>query len=178
MLLAALKSIVGNCSNLEHAPQLLTILEFSPYTLAMARPMLDLQKVRDQFPPQIFERGEGYQASGEVLNLTLRGNIILAGVQGSDYEPYRVTMELYEDSFFDANCTCPYGENFGGYCKHIAAVALEYHYCPGNIVSEASVAEVLAPLDETALHKVLSYLLDLHPELINEVELYLQHKDT
>ena len=143
----------------------------------MARPTLDLQKVRDQFPQQIFERGERYQASGEVLNLTLRGNLVLAGVQGSDYEPYRVKMELSEDNFFDADCSCPYGENFGGYCKHIAAVALEYHYRPGNIISEASVAKVLEPLDKTALHNVLSYLMDLHPELINEVELYLQHKD-
>lgn len=102
----------------------------------------------------------------------------MAGVQGSEYEPYRVTLELSEDNFTDATCTCPYGENFGGYCKHIAAVALEYHYRPGNIISEASVAELLEPLDKAALHEVLSYLLELHPDLINEVELYLQHKNT
>jgi len=144
----------------------------------MARPALNLQNLRDQFPERIFERGERYQKSGEVLDLTLRGNLVLAGVQGSDYQPYRVTLELSEDDIFSAECTCPYGENFGGYCKHIAAVALEYHHRPETIISEASLAELLEPLDKTAMHKVLSYLLDLHPELINEVELYLQHKDT
>ena len=140
----------------------------------MERPNLDLQKLRAHFAAHIFERGQKYQRSGEVLNLTLRGNTVSAGVQGSDSKPYRVTLTLSEDDLEDADCTCLYGENFGELCKHIAAVALEYHFWPEHIVSGASVGELLEPLTKRDLRGALEHLLALHPEMIDELELYLQ----
>ena len=140
----------------------------------MTRPNLDLQKLRAHFAPHIFERGQAYQRSGEVLNLTLRGNTVSAGVQGSDYKPYRVTLTLSQDDLLNAECTCPYMESFGDYCKHIAAVALEYHFWPEHLTSEASVSELLKPLGKDDLRGALEHLLMLHPETIDELELYLQ----
>ena len=140
----------------------------------MTQPTLDLQKLREHFPPHIFERGQQYQRSGEVLNLTLRGNTVSAGVQGSDTKPYRVTLTLSEDDLENADCTCPYGENFGELCKHIAAVALEYLFWPEHIVSEASIDELLDPLKADDLRGALEHLLRLHPEMSDELELYLQ----
>ncbi len=140
----------------------------------MERPTLNLQRLREHFPPHIFERGQQYQRSGEVLNLTLRSNTVSAGVQGSDNRPYRVTLTLSEDDLENADCTCPYGENFGELCKHIAAVALEYYFWPEHIVSEASVGELLEPLGEKDLRGALDHLLMLHPEMSDELELYLQ----
>lgn len=140
----------------------------------MERPKLDLQKLRTHFAPHILERGQQYQRSGEVLNLTLRGDTVSAGVQGSDTKPYRVTLTLSESDFVNAECTCPYGENFGELCKHIAAVALEYYFWPEHIVSEASVGELLKPLGKHDLRGALEHLLTLYPETIDELELYLQ----
>ncbi len=140
----------------------------------MERPNLDLQKLRAHFAPHIFERGQTYQRSGEVLNLTLRGNTVSAGVQGSDYKPYRITLTLSQDDLTNAECTCPYMESFGDFCKHIAAVALEYYFWPEHIVSEASVGELLKPLDEDDLRSALEHLLMLYPEAIDALELYLQ----
>ena len=140
----------------------------------MTQPTLDLQKLREHFPPHIFERGQQYQRSGEVLNLTLRGNTVSAGVQGSDTKPYRVTLTLSEDDLENADCTCPYGENFGELCKHIAAVALEYLFWPEHIVSETSIDELLDPLKADDLRGALEHLLRLHPEMSDELELYLQ----
>ena len=140
----------------------------------MKRPTLNLQRLREHFAPHIFERGQTYQRSGEVLNLTLRGNTVSAGVQGSDDKPYRVTLTLSEDDLENADCTCPYGENFGELCKHIAAVALEYYFWPEHIVSEASVGKLLDPLAEHDLRGALEHLLRLHPEMSDELELYLQ----
>ena len=140
----------------------------------MERPTLDLQRLREHFTPRIFERGQQYQRSGEVLNLTLRGNTVSAGVQGSDNRPYRVTLTLSEDDLENADCTCPYGENFGELCKHIAAVALEYLFWPEHIVSEASIDELLDPLKADDLRGALEHLLRLHPEMSDELELYLQ----
>ncbi len=84
----------------------------------MATPKLDLHKIRGHFAPRIFERGLAYQKSGDVLNLTLCGDLLLASVQGSDDQPYHVSVELTEDDFVAAMCSCPYGENFGDNCKH------------------------------------------------------------
>ena len=131
----------------------------------MEKPNLDLQKLRAHFAPRILERGQTYQRSGEVLNLTLRGNTVSAGVQGSDTKPYRVTLTLSQDDLLNADCTCPYGESFGDYCKHIAAVALEYHFWPEHIISEASVGELLKPLSKDDLRGALEHLLLLYPEM-------------
>ena len=99
---------------------------------------------------------------------------MLAGVQGSDYQPYRVTLELSEGDLESAECTCPCGENFGGWCKHIAATALEYYHQPSSIISEASVAELLEPLNAKRLRGALEHLLKLYPEAVDKLELYLQ----
>lgn len=117
----------------------------------MAAPKLDMHKIRGHFAPHIYERGRAYQESGDVLNLTLRGNLLSASVQGSDVQPYHVTLELAEDDWVLAVCSCPYGENFGDYCKHIAAVVLEFHHRPDHVVSETSITDLLAPLDADTL---------------------------
>ena len=140
----------------------------------MVQPSLNLQKLREKFSSHIFERGGRYQQSGEVLDLTLRGHTVLAGVQGSDDEPYRVTLELSENDLLNAQCSCPYSDNFGGWCKHIAAVALEYIHRPDMVMTEPSVAELLSPLDAETLRGALSHLLELYPEATSKLELYLQ----
>ena len=53
-------------------------------------------------------------------------------------------------------------------------MALEYLFWPEHIVSEASVGELLDPLDKPDLRGALDHLLRLHPEMIDELELYLQ----
>ena len=140
----------------------------------MATPKLDLHKIRGHFAPHIYERGRAYQESGDVLNLSLRGNLLLASVQGSDVQPYHVTVELTEDDFITATCSCPYGENFGDLCKHIAAVVLEFHHQPDHVISETSITDLLAPLDADTLRGALAALLRRYPEMLDRLELYLQ----
>lgn len=41
-----------------------------------------------------FARGQHYFHDGAVLEVTRRGNLITAEVEGSDYEPYRVQVTL------------------------------------------------------------------------------------
>lgn len=139
-------------------------------------PKLDLNKVRGHFAPRIFERGLAYQKSGDVLNLTLRDHLLLASVQGSEDRPYHVTAELTEDDVATATCSCPYGENFGDYCKHIAAAVLEFLHEPGNVVSEAGIADLLGPLGADTLRGALTFLLGRYPEAYDGLELYLQER--
>lgn len=140
----------------------------------MTRPGLELDKLRESFAPEVFERGERYRRSGYVLNLVLRGNTVSASVRGSEARPYRVTLTFAGGNLESADCTCPYAESFGEPCKHIAATALEYLYRPDTIVSEAGVDELLEPLNTNDLRGALTHLLELHPEMVNELELHLQ----
>ena len=71
-------------------------------------------------------------------------------------------------------CSCPYGENFGDPSKHIAAVVLEFHHNPGNVIHEASVINLLAPLGADTLRGALTALLRRYPEALDGLELYLQ----
>ncbi|NTW04157.1 MAG: SWIM zinc finger domain-containing protein, partial [Oscillochloris sp.] len=55
-----------------------------------------------------FARGMSYYQGGAVGPLVLRGDLLQTEVEGSEYEPYRVTVSLDRGGVRAANCTCPY----------------------------------------------------------------------
>jgi uncharacterized Zn finger protein len=57
-----------------------------------------------------------------VGTVTLRGNTLQAEVEGSEVDPYRVTLTIDPGGITSALCTCPY--DYDGWCKHIVATAL------------------------------------------------------
>ena len=85
----------------------------------MALPELTMSDVRQLASAQSFERGEGYYASGAVLEPQQQGSTLSARVRGSEHEPYRVTITLGPGGISHARCNCPYDR--GGICKHIVA---------------------------------------------------------
>jgi uncharacterized Zn finger protein len=60
----------------------------------MSAPKITEAMIRSLSTAQSFSRGEDYYHSGAVIDLQKRGNTLLAQVEGSDYEPYEVTVEL------------------------------------------------------------------------------------
>lgn len=127
--------------------------------------------VRGLATAQSFERGEDYYYSGAVLDLSKRGNTLLAQVEGGSYEAYEVTVELLEGGGLDAYCSCPY--DWGGYCKHIVAVLLTYIREPDQITERRPVAELLADLGRDDLLDLLTDLLSEQPHLSDWVEMKL-----
>ena len=117
---------------------------------------------------QSFTRGEDYYASGAVFDTQRRGKTLIAQVEGSQYEPYQVTITLDEAGVQDTNCTCPYDR--GGICKHIIAVLLTYIHKPDSFTVRPEPAELLAGLDGDTLRHLLTELLTRHPDLLDEVE--------
>ena len=62
-----------------------------------------------------------YFRAGHVVRAVLRGDMYTAQVQGSEFEPYRVTVTLRpEGALAGATGTGPY--DWGGDCKHIVWV--------------------------------------------------------
>ena len=66
--------------------------------------------------PATISRGRAYVRSGRVVELSERGGVLRALVQGSDLYRVRLTGSGWE-------CDCPVGVT-GALCKHCAAVVI------------------------------------------------------
>ena len=117
---------------------------------------------------QSYDRGENYYEQGAVLNVTKRGETLRAEVEGNQYEPYQVTVELGDVGVTNTECSCPY--DHGGLCKHRVAVLLTYLRDPETVTTHPPVSELLADCDRETLYDVLVDVLDDRPELAAEVE--------
>jgi uncharacterized Zn finger protein len=124
--------------------------------------------IRNLASAQSFERGEDYYHNGSVYNVQKRGDMLMAEVEGSSYEPYQVTVELVKDQIVSTDCTCPYDR--GGICKHIVAVLLTYLRDSEEIKERPTVEQLLAGLSEADLRSLLIELLATEPRLINWLE--------
>ena len=131
-------------------------------------PHLTEEHIHELCTLQSYERGESYYRKGAVLEVIRRGNRLTALVEGSQYEPYRVSIALDEAGVHDAWCSCPY--DWGGYCKHIVAVLLTYIRQPESFRVRPEPAELLAPLSREELLALLSGLMEKRPELLDWVE--------
>ena len=102
---------------------------------------------------QSFSRGMSYYRDGAVIELARRGAVITAEVEGSDYAPYAVTVNLdATGGIAGADCSCPY--DYDGYCKHIVAVLLAVLH-DDNIKEHADLESLLQGLTETQLRQLI-----------------------
>jgi len=118
--------------------------------------------------PEIFARGQSYAESGAVEAIIQRGNLLIAGVEGSQYEPYRVEVAIDGGGIAGATCTCPY--DWGGWCKHIVAVLLTCRATPEVVQQRPSPAELLNPLSRDQLQELLLMLARRMPAVLELLE--------
>lgn len=78
-----------------------------------------------------------------VSDLVRRANVVTGRVEGSQFAPYDVTIELHDGSVADTRCSCPY--DWGGACKHVVAVLLKFLAEPGEVAERPSRDELLGP---------------------------------
>lgn len=124
--------------------------------------------IRQHASSQSFERGEEYYRHNAVNNLVERGNQITAEVEGSNYEPYIISISFDEGGVTDANCSCPY--DWGGWCKHIVAVLLTCANKPEQIEKRPTLEQLLADLTLEQLQSLLKSLVANQPELVNSLD--------
>jgi uncharacterized Zn finger protein len=134
----------------------------------MSKPTLTETTIRNLTTAQSFSRGQAYMRGGAVLEIEQRDDLLLAEVEGSEYEPYQVRVRLDAGGIVDADCTCPY--DWGDYCKHIVAVLLTFVQQPDRVLERTPVDSLLSGLDREALVSLLSDLLAAHPHLADWVE--------
>lgn len=115
-----------------------------------------------------YQRGKEYLDSNAVIDIQKRGNILVSEVEGSNYDPYIVKVELDNNSIISTSCTCPY--DWGGICKHVVAVLLNFIHKPESVEEQPTVSELLVNLNESELRVLLVDLLESEPHLIGHVE--------
>lgn len=135
-------------------------------------PALTEAAIRRLARPQSYDRGEDYYEQGAVIDIVRRGEMLRAAVEGSQYEPYQVQIELDDTGVLDTTCSCPY--DHGGICKHRVAVLLMYVRDPDDIDRRSPVSELVADADPDQLRDLLVDLVDRRPALADWVESRLE----
>lgn len=96
------------------------------------------------------------------------GETIRANVEGSQYQPYTVTIEFDDADVARTVSSCPY--DHGGIYKHRVVVLLTYIRDPEWVSNCRPIAELIADANPEILQNLLVELVDSHPEIADWVE--------
>ena len=127
---------------------------------------LSESEIQEQTTEKVFDRGVNLWQNGMIVSVAKRGESLQARVAGSDIKPYRVTIQPGEEGV-EADCTCPYGEEWGDWCKHIVAVLLAYAH--DEIQEQPSLEEWLEPFLREQLVELLLELNKRNPTIHEEI---------
>lgn len=132
-------------------------------------PKLTEAQVRAMASEKVFERGASYYQDGAIVEPVLQGMELRAECAGSEYEPYQISVTLDAKGIAQTSCTCPY--DWGGICKHIVALLLNYVHHPKAIRALEPLDQMLAGKSSDELIVIIQDLLRHRPELMPLVEL-------
>ena len=136
----------------------------------MQLPQFTPDQIQQRCTEQSFTRGLEYFHAGAIGNPTLHGYTLSGICEGTDMDPYRVTVELMPTGVAAAACSCPY--DWEGDCKHIVALLLTYLEEPEEIYSLDTLLATLEEKPKPNLLQVISELLKRAPELAPIAQAY------
>lgn len=124
------------------------------------------QDIEAQTDSGSFSRGRTYARQARIHDTVLRGDVIEALCDGSDYLPYVVHATLARQGEAgpnpkDFSCTCPRG----GFCKHVVALLLTWIDEPARFAVRAAVRELLAKKSREELEALVGEMLRRYPDL-------------
>jgi uncharacterized Zn finger protein len=131
-------------------------------------PKLNEVSIRGHASSQSWERGQDYYQSGSVTSIIQRGNELSAHVEGSEIDPYHISIGFNKGGITSVFCTCPY--DFEGWCKHIIATLLTCLHQPNRIEQRPELDELLAPLTREQLQLILYKLAREKPTWMDAIE--------
>nr|WP_244531450.1 SWIM zinc finger family protein [Halogranum amylolyticum] len=97
-----------------------------------------------------------------------RGETVRADVNGSQYQPYTVTIEFDDVGVAGTDCSCPY--DHGGICKHRVAVLLTCIRDSESVRDRPPISELVANADRETLQDLLIELANNRPEVTDWLE--------
>ncbi len=132
-------------------------------------PRLTEAAVRRLTSEKSFERGESYYQDGAIMDPVRQAMELRAYCEGSEYEPYHLSVSLAKGGVEDTSCTCPY--DWGGICKHLVALLLTYVHKPDVFRVVPPLKEMLAQSSKEELIAIINRMIKREPELMAIVEL-------
>ena len=122
-----------------------------------------------KFTEKSFERGVNYYKSGMIERVVRRGDRLFAEVWGSEMDDLYAVSVALKGRDFSASCSCPY--NWGGYCKHIAAVTLKFIH-GGDAFEDGGepIEDILTRLDAERLRALALRMIESHPDLVETLD--------
>jgi len=124
--------------------------------------------VRTLATEKSFDRGSRIYRNDAVFDIIRRGNVVTAKVEGSDYEPYRVQVNMDASGINTTTCTCPY--DWGGICKHIVATLLVLIHKDDEIENRLEIDALINGLTENQLRQVISQVAKEGPAFAEMIE--------
>lgn len=125
--------------------------------------------IRSRTTSQSFARGHDYFHTSAVADVTRRGSVLTGHVQGSDYTPYQIVVDLHADGGIEkALCSCPYTGS--GYCKHVVAVLLTVLQNKDDVTVKPELDTLLAGLTDTQLRRIIRTVAEDQPAFADAIE--------
>ena len=134
----------------------------------MELPQITLDQIQQRCTEQSFTRGVDYFYAEAIGNPVFHDYTLSATCDGTDIDPYHVTVELMPTGIDTAYCSCPY--DWEGDCKHIVALLLTCIHAPDTILSLEPLLATLATKPSSSLLHIISDLLKHAPELVPIVQ--------
>jgi uncharacterized Zn finger protein len=132
-------------------------------------PRITEADVRGLASEKSFERGRTYYQDGTIMDPVRQGIELRAYCEGSEYEPYHLSVTLAKRGVEGTSCTCPY--DWGGICKHLVALLLTYVHDPEVFRVVPPLKEMLANSSKEDLITIINQMIKREPELMAVVEL-------
>lgn len=124
-------------------------------------PQLNDNALRDWFDRETISRARPY-ARGALLAQSRSGRTLKALCQGSERDPYRVSITLTSEGGIESGkCSCPVGHA----CKHQAALLLAYLDDPQVFAPAVSLHSILEKRTHAELVALVEKLVARRPEL-------------
>ena len=139
-------------------------------------PKLTEAQVRALATEKSFARGQSYYQDGAIVEPLRQGLELRAECEGSEYEPYQISVTLAAKGIKDTSCTCPY--DWGGICKHIVALLLAYVHNPQAFRVIEPLDKLLADKSKDELIAIIQDMLRHKPEMLSMVELTTQTQES
>ncbi len=131
--------------------------------------------IRELCTEQSFERGRDYFEAGAIVRPVIMGHTLMAECEGSDYQPYRVTVNLGAGGVSSAFCSCPY--DWEGYCKHIVALLLTRIHRAGDFTSMDDLRARLSKMTKAQLTRLVCQVAERDPAILYSLADMLQTGD-
>ena len=135
-------------------------------------PPLTEATIRELARSNSYQRGQSYYEQGAVSDVVRRGDRVRADVEGSQYQPYTVTIEFDDAGVARTDCSCPY--DHGGICKHRVAVLLTCLRDPECVRTRSPLSDLLADADRETLEELLVELAGDRPDVADWIETRLE----